>query len=152
MVYQWKKGSRIKADANAAGQQFEALSETVGLTAETVVDANRPADAVLHDEFEWDDPTAAEEWRKQQARHLMNCICIAARTGSDGEQQQEMTVRAFFNVEESTYEHIGVIFADEDKHAKLLASAKRELETFRSKYKTLKELAPVLAAIDEVIA
>ena len=152
MVYQWKKGSRIKADANAAGQQFEALSETVGLTAETVVDANRPADAVLHDEFEWDDPTAAEEWRKQQARHLMNCICITAHTGNDGDEQQETTVRAFFNVEESTYEHIGVIFADEDKRAKLLASAKRELETFRSKYKTLKELAPVLAAIDEVIA
>lgn len=152
MVYQWKKGSRIKADANAAGQQFEGLSETVGLTAETVVDANRHADAVLHGEFEWDDPTAAEEWRKQQARHLMNCICITAQTGSDGEERQETTVRAFFNVEESTYEHIGVIFADEDKRAKLLASAKRELETFRSKYKTLKELAPVLAAIDEVIA
>ena len=30
--------------------------------------------------------------------------------------------------------------------------AKRELETFRDKYRTIKELAPVLAAIDEVTA
>ena len=148
MVYQWKSGSRIKADAEAAGKQFEELAETVGLTAETVLDANRPEDAPLHGEFEWRDDIAAEEWRKQQARHLINCICYTIENQDRNEQ-----VRAFFTTPETNgYESLETIVTVENKYKSLLTKAMQELSAFERKYSTLKELKPVFDAIKEVVS
>lgn len=148
MVYEWKIGSRIKADADAAGQQFETLERTGGLTAERVVDANRPEDAPLHDAFEWDNEAAAEEWRKQQARHLINCICIKAETAEDKPPQQ---VRAFFiTAATDGYENTGSIMSVEVKRESLLAKALMELQAFQRKYAMLQSLQPVFAAIDSL--
>lgn len=146
MVYQWKSGSRIKANPEEAGKQFEELAETVGLTAETVLDANRPEDAPLHEEFEWRDDIAAEEWRKQQARHLINCICFSVEK-QDGNEQ----VRAFFTTTETNgYESLEAIVIVENKYKSLLSKALSELSAFERKYSTLKELKPVFDAIKEV--
>ena len=41
------------------------------ITAEQLVDAARDADSPLHDYFEWDDSTAAHQWRITQARALI---------------------------------------------------------------------------------
>lgn len=146
MVYQWKSGSRIKANPEEAGKQFEELAETVGLTAETVLDANRPEDAPLHSEFEWRDDIAAEEWRKQQARHLINCICYAVDNHDSNEQ-----IRAFFTTPETNgYESLEAIVTVENKYKSLLVKALSELSAFERKYSTIKELKPVFDAIKEV--
>jgi hypothetical protein len=146
MVYQWKSGSRIKANPEEAGKQFEELAETVGLTAETVLDANRPEDAPLHGEFEWRDDIAAEEWRKQQARHLINCICYTVEN-----QDSNAQVRAFFTTPETNgYESLEAIVTVENKYNSLLVKALQELSAFERKYSTLKELKPVFDAIKEV--
>lgn len=146
MVYQWKSGSRIKANAEEAGKQFEELAETVGLTAETVLDANRPEDAPLHGEFEWRDDIAAEEWRKHQARHLINCICYTVEK-QDGDEQ----VRAFFTTSETNgYESLEAIIIAENKYKSLLTKALQELSAFERKYNALTELKPVFDAIKEV--
>lgn len=146
MVYQWKSESRIKANAEAAGKQFEELAETVGLTAETVLDANRPEDAPLHNEFEWRDDIAEEEWRKQQARHLINCICYTVDNHDSNEQ-----VRAFFTTPETNgYESLETILTVENKYNSLLVKALQELSAFERKYSTIKELKPVFDAIKEV--
>lgn len=47
-----------------------------GLTAETVVDAARPASAPLHPVFEWDDATAGEQYRKHQATTIIRAVMI----------------------------------------------------------------------------
>lgn len=146
MVYQWKSGSRIKANPEAAGKQFEELAETVGLTAETVLEANRPEDAPLHGEFEWRDDIAAEEWRKQQARHLINCICYTVE-----KQDSNVQVRAFFTTPETNgYESLEAILTVENKYKSLLSKAMQELSAFERKYRTIKELKPVFDVINEV--
>jgi hypothetical protein len=148
MVYQWKSGSRIKANPEEAGKQFEELAETVGLTAETVLDANRPENAPLHGEFEWRDDIAAEEWRKHQARHLINCICYTVE-----HQDNNAQVRAFFTTPETNgYESLEAIVTVENKYNSLLVKAMQELSAFERKYSTLKELKPVFDAIKEVTA
>ena len=64
MVYQWKSGSRIKGNAQESGELFEQLSKTEeGLTARTLLEANRPESAPLHNDYEWNNDIAAEEWR-----------------------------------------------------------------------------------------
>lgn len=147
MVYKWKTASYIKADANEAGKQFRNLERTVGLTPKTVLEANRMAGSPLHNEFEWDDGVAAENYRLNQARHLLNCICTVSES-NDGKEQ---TTRAFFVVSETNgYESLDVIVRNENKFNAMLETALRELSAFEKKYSTLSALTPVFQAAKEV--
>ena len=71
MIYQWKAGAVVKASAEDAGAQCEALSRAGKLTPAALVDLNRPEDAPLHNAFEWRDDVAAEKYRESQARYII---------------------------------------------------------------------------------
>ena len=146
MVYKLKPGSHIKADAQAAGEMCERLAAENRLTAKTLVDENRAEDAPLHDAFEWNDAVAAESYREEQARHIINCIIKV--------EEDLAPVRAFFNIERTSpeYKHIDVILTTEDDTTKLLRTALRELRAFQKKYAQLSQLAPVFKAIDQFAA
>lgn len=148
-AYTWKSGSRIKGDAQESGELMERLSATEeGLTARTLLEANRAEGTPLHDDYEWIDEVAAENWRLQQSNHFLNCIQTVIVSKETGE---EMPVRAVhITTELHKYEPIEVILQEHDKYEALLRNAKAELETFKRKYNTLKELSPVFAAIEEV--
>ena len=150
MVYEWKGASRIKADAQKAGELFEQLEAENDLTAARVVEESRAEDAVLHDEFEWNDSKAANKYREGQARHLINAITIATvkAEGCD----KPIPVRAFFNVSaDSTYTSVVSITNSAEKTANLVAQAKRELITFSNKYNAIQSyLSGVFDAIKEV--
>lgn len=147
-AYKWKTASYIKADAEKAGKMCEELERTGGLTAERLVKANEPEDAPLHDEFEWNDEKAAAEWRKQQARHIINSLVIVS------EKQDAEPVRAFISIERASpnYESLDVIIHSEDKYAALLTMAFKELEAFKKKYSQLTELETLYNIIDEIKA
>ena len=144
MNYEFKKGSYIKADANAAGAMCEQLEKTVGLTPKNFLDANRAEDAPLHGCFEWNDGAAAELYREQQARHIINCLCIKS------EEPKAEPIRAFFNIEKTVYESTVAIIRHEDKRAALLNQALRELQAFERKYNTLCELEPIFEAAKNI--
>lgn len=158
MVYQWKQGFRHSVSAQVAGEVCESLEQNGQLTAKRLVEVSRPVDAPLHPEFEWDDSVAAEQWREQQARCIINTIVII----HPPKKAQEMTlavektgtVRRFFNIESKTgnYESIDRILADDNKRMKLLNQALGDLENFRRKYAELTELEPVFEAVDAVQA
>ena len=147
MVYQWKTAACIKADAQAAGEQFEMLERTVGLTAENVLEANRADSTPLHNEFEWQDDVAAEKYRLHQAGNLIRFICIASET-----EQQPTPIRAFLKTETAQpYKSLNVIMQSADDYAAMLNRAKNELRAFADKYSTLSELDAVIDAINSVI-
>ena len=148
MVYEWKTGSRIKADAQKSGELFEQLTKTKeGLTASTLLEANKPETAPLHNEYEWDNETAANEWRLHQSRHFINSIVTIVVSDTQEEQQ----VRAFhIATETSRYEPLTAIIKEKDKYEQLLANAMAELEAFTRKYNTLKELKPIIESIEKV--
>lgn len=149
MIYKWKNFS-YKTSAEVAGQVCEELDRTVGLTPENLVDASRPEDAPLHNEFEWDDMIAAEEFRRVQARGIISNLSIVI------EENKQAPVRAFFSLQSGFRENSGIyestitIMDDSDKREKLLNTAKRELDAFMRKYQMLTELASVFAAINEI--
>lgn len=148
MTYQWKTGSRHKVDANIAGTVCAELEAAGNLTAGNLVDISRPEDAPLHSEFEWNDSIAAEEWRKRQARNIIQSIVVVNETNP------ENSVRAYFNIEvtKPNYESISAIVTNEDKYEALKRAAFRELEAFRRKYAQITELQAVFDAIKEVTA
>lgn len=146
MVYEWKT-NLFKVNANVAGAVCEELQNTVGLTKESLVDASRPVDAPLHGEFEWDDKIAAEEYRKDQAGLIIRNLTVVM------EENAEEPVRAFFKTDtghKSVFEPIQSIMADSEKRNSLLDIAIKELQSFKRKYSTLKELTLVFEAIDKL--
>lgn len=150
MIYKWKTYN-YKTSAAVAGSVCEELDRTVGLTPENLVDASRPEDAPLHQEFEWNDELAAEEYRKTQARLLISNLSIVI------EEQKQEPVRAFFSLQSGfrknsgLYESTIMILGDDQKREKLLETAKKELEAFKKKYQLFSELADVFEAINLVV-
>lgn len=140
MVYEWKSGSRHKVSAQVAGEVCSRLESEGRLNACELVDESRPEDAPMHNEFEWDDSIAGEEWRRHQARNIINTIIVVP------EVEERPVQRAFFKVESQSrnYESINVIIQQEDKYKKLLAQAKRDFESYKDKYITLKELKKLI--------
>ena len=142
MVYEWKPGSRYKTDANTAGAVCEQLEAAGNLSAKSLLDVSRPADAPLHSEFEWDDSIAAEKFREDQARCMIRHLVVRLDS-----QPQEL-VRSFFKIEAreeapESYTRIETVLKKPDMRAELLKQALAELETFQRKYSTLSELASV---------
>lgn len=150
MVYEWKVNGIYKTDANVAGKVLEELNNTVGLTNENLVNASRPEDAPLHNEFEWDDSIAAEKYRNVQAGKMINLLAVRIQ------EENNEPVRAFYTLNAKIgsggqYDNIRKIMVDSEKKERLLDIALRELKQFKEKYKMLKELAEVFEAIDKVV-
>lgn len=149
MIYQWKNKGFFGTDAQIAGEICETLTNTVGLSADTLLQASEPEDAPLHNEFEWDNDIAADNYRHIQAGNIIRNLEIVCK-------EQEPT-RAFMTIERrvahnSSYEPTVEILSDEDKRDKLLEQALMELEWFKRKYDGIKALAAVFEAIDAVEA
>lgn len=149
MVYSFKNKGFFHVDAQVAGEVCEELEQTVGLSAETLLDASRPEDAPLHDEFEWDDEVAAEGYRRYQAGNIIRNLEIVI-------EEQEPT-RAFVTIERqvahsSVYEPTVQVMKEEDKRKSLLELAKIELSWFKKKYKGLQELSKIMQDIEELEA
>lgn len=155
--YGVKPGSRVPPEkAQTYGDSLQRLAERYGgrLDAEIVVEASRNPASPLHEWFEWDDSTAAEEYRKEQARALIRAIVIC-------EKNPRVEVRAFHHVvlsEEAggSPECYYVPTEDVLKNRGLLQQVLQEaldyLCWFRKKYAILKELGGVHREIDRLIA
>lgn len=148
MVYAWKSNSRIKAKPEEAAEVFSELERSGGLTPKRLVDASKPKNAPLHDEFEWNDKKAAEQFRESQAAHMIRCLVIL-EDEQEGEAAQ--AVRAYFPVTEpQEYTHITRILSRDDFREKMLNRALEELVSFQKKYESLSELKPVFDSIKTI--
>lgn len=144
MIYKFKEGSFIRANPYEAGRVCEELARKNNLTAKALVDVSRPEDAPLHDEFDWNDTTAAESWREHQARHIIACLEIVT--------EKHEPIRAFYNIvrQEPQYRHIETIMENADDAERLFQMAYKELQMFQRKYAQLESLRKVFRAIEEL--
>lgn len=145
MVYQYKVKGLHKAPAQVAGEVCEMLEHSaLGLSPKTLLDASRDANAPLHGEFEWDDSEAAERYREQQASGIIRNLYIVSTEHTTTE-----STRAFVNVhteaKQGNYHNIRVVLDSEAMREKLFASAKRDMQSFIEKYRTLEILSGVIA-------
>lgn len=150
MVYEYKLPGLFKASAQVAGEVCSKLECSAdGLSARSLVDASRDASAPLHGEFEWDDAVAGELYRENQARTLIRNIVVVS-------QCQEIVgpVRAFVRVNaterKSQYHNIQTVAEDDFLRQQLLSAARRDMDAFICKYKTLTEFAEVIQTMKNV--
>lgn len=150
MVYKYKLDGLYPVQAQTAGEEIERIYHKRGQCgAADVVDESRPESAVLHPCFEWSDPVAAELWREQQARGIINCIVTVSET----KKGETVEVRAFHHVA-NTYRPLNVVLESKDMEAEMKESALREFLCFKRKleaYKSLDAVRPVIREVERAV-
>lgn len=179
----YKPGVSFPVKADVAFHELRRIAQTVDPENETlkpidVIEASRNDEAVLHEIFEWDDPTAANYYRDSQARHLIRSVVVVFRD----EQTNTMTepIRYFVHVNPKkieteddenyqTMESAGVetepddiaqkhifipiktVMADEDLRNRFIEQALRELKSWRKRYGDISDFAKVFKEIDRLL-
>jgi predicted component of viral defense system (DUF524 family) len=118
------------------------------LRPEDVVEFAKNPDTALHSKFTWNIQEAAEQHWLHQARNVIRVHVQVIENNSP-------PVKVFVSLTEDRnkgngYRSMTDVMSDESRRERLLAQAEREMKTFVSKYSTLKELAPVIAAMKTV--
>lgn len=153
-IYQWKKGARLRGDAQIVGEELESVGgeDFLNLTRPGVVAAARDAGSPLHSYFDWDDGLAAEKYRLEQAGYLMRGIetVLVPVELESSESSKLQAARAFLVMEDPIphYEPIAVVMSDAEKRTKIVKRALGELEDWQKRYEVYEELAGMFAAIE----
>lgn len=157
MQVKWKSGVRFKTPAEVAHEQIDNLRKRNGgkVTARQVVDAAKVKRNPLHRDFEWDDTKAADEFRLNRARTMMNSLVIVRDDIKTERPQRVYEVvkdpKSPPQSSKKVYKTVDDIMKDPDNRAELLGRALRELISIRNRYRDLQELAVVMRSIDELI-
>jgi len=144
----------MKPESDLIQKELEAIRKANHgmISPEKVVEFASDPETALHSKFTWDNSKAAQEYRLWQARTLIR-VQVAYLPQSPG-----VPVRAFVslsterNSKTGGYRPIQFVLKTKPLREQMLIDALAELEAIRCKYSTLKALAPVFAAMDNVIA
>lgn len=152
--YAWREGGPKPAvDPNAFGRVKERIEKRDGITTpRAIVEEARNPRSQIHAGFEWRDNKAAERYRIAQAVNLLGKLqVVRVRT------QPGITIssKAVFrvNVERERGGYLGVdrILGDRDLRKQVIGSAKRELQSFVSKYAEVLAMGRFISRLEEVI-
>ena len=147
--YAKKPHAVIRVGAQVAGERLEQIrvAHAGRLTADMVVADAKPKRSPLHKSFEWDDTKAASRYRLVQAGDLIRAIVVVTDEAPDA-----APVRAFVNIESDDRHYTSVQHAMSDKELRgqVVNRALLEITQWETRYRDLKELAEVFAAIKKV--
>ena len=138
--YKAKKGARFNdEEAQVIGQTIEDLRDSKGhITPIELVKNAKNKNSPIHNFFEWDEGKAAEEYRLQQARDLVNHVVEIVVIGGEETEQ-----RSFFSIVAEDNGRVYVTLKDaienEDYRKQLLSKAITQLENLTITMKMFKE-------------
>lgn len=156
MSYAWaphRKGAgfNAKVDPVIVGLHIEKLADEYGVCSPTMlVETARPKRSQLHPLFEWDDAKAAERWRIEQARAVVQTIRIVTDEGVE-------EAPAFVHVRIVNDDGVSEGYApaiqmqtNEQMRDFVLQEALAQLNSLRRRYGRLERLSKVWEAVDEL--
>lgn len=153
-TYEWdeKAFRTFKTPPEVFGEITHKIKEEKGIChPEDIVDAARPENSPLHDDFEWDDFQAAEQWRVQQARYMSRSLKIKVVDESGVEREP---IRALFSVRDPIhgqgYMPIEAVFTSEENRSYVVNKALQELEAWKARYAQYAEFASIFSAIESL--
>lgn len=145
---------RIKAAKNAdpqvIGEALEKIAKGNGgkLKPDDVWKAAQERRHPLHKHFEWDVQKAAEAHWRDTSRALIRMIRV------EDEEVTEGTTRAFHSISDkggTSYRHIDEVRSSADFQLSLLNAAERDLESFRLRYRELKDVCGLIDQAREAV-
>ena len=111
-----------------------------------IVEKARDESTELHKCFEWDDTKAAEKYRLQQARNVVQMLVFTPT------KKEEQPLRVFqITQDKNVYQPTKLFLQNKSEYEALLERALRELEAFKKRYSTLAELEEVFDAIEKAL-
>ena len=141
----------LKRDIEKITNELTQISQKDGLTAENVVNNAKNKASPLHRFFEWDNSIAAQEWRLQQARVLINVIKVKIMI--DGSQK---SVGAFENIKITIdggsfreYKPTIEILSNLGYRKQMMLKAIGEIKYWQEKYNIFKEFNPIFNEINK---
>ena len=153
MIYEWGK-RRFSVPAQEVGEAIDYLRNANGgvCPPSALVEEARPKASPLHPLFTWDNKTAAESWRRQEARQVINAVVmIDERTEEVRPAFLHITLTEDDELREG-YAPFDVVLSDEDSRRQVIDEALRYLNGFKRRFAHLSEFRPVLDVIDELQA
>lgn len=117
---------------------------------EAVIEFARDENTALHSEFEWDDTEAAHQFRLEQARKIIRLNIEVIETPNGNVRMPVFVSLVSDRRGGGGYRALTDVMSDAEMRAQLLQQAIDELQRVRRKYESLRELAPVFAALDRV--
>lgn len=137
----WKINGIFKADPKKI---YKELGDT-NITPEEVLEKARNEKTELHRCFIWDNNLAAEKYRLQQARQIIQLLVVVPKS------EDSEPIRAFqITSERNTYQPTRLFLEQPDEYQTLLRRAKAELQEIKKRYKMLSELETIFEAIDNL--
>lgn len=127
------------------------VEKSNGLTPKNILERAKDSSSNLHNLFEWDNSVAAEKFRLEQARGLIQNIKIIVG---------EKMIRGFESVRvivndtgemKNTYLPIMDILSNEEYREQKIVEALNNITYWRAKFQDLKELKPIFVSIDKVL-
>lgn len=150
MRYAWNRARSVHPQE--FGEIVEVLSEGNGgvCPAWALVDEARPDESVLHRMFEWNDWTAAEAYRREQARHHLRELRVVKET-DDGEEHVQALVhiiRLDGDRPVEGYRLTSMIVRCRDEYQQMMDEALSGLRAWQRRYRHISEFELVHEAIE----
>lgn len=104
------------------------------------------AGKLLAGHIEWDDSKAAEEYRLEQARHMIRSVRVVYREADD--TGDERSVRSFHAVRReggTVYEPLEKVTADEFTRRLVMADMEREWRALQRRWEHFREFAEMVS-------
>lgn len=120
------------------------------LMAQAVVDAARPRDSILHDEFTWDRDEALEKNLLSEARELIANYTVVVHVGDRTTRTRHFVSLSSDRKIGGGYRPIEIVMSDAEMRQQLLDDAINALAAVQARYQHLVELAEVFSALETV--
>lgn len=126
-------------------EELTALYQRDGiLIPEKVVEFARNPATVLHEHFDWNDTSAAEKWRVEQARNLIRVTVEYSETLS--RETRVYVSLPSDRISGGGYRKV-VDVVKSDRKDEMLAAAKAEMQAFIKRYQEIEALTGVIVAM-----
>lgn len=117
--------------------------ERGSLTAALIVDAARSPEHPLHSRFEWDDSTAAEKWRLEQASQLLRVVKLPPDPTRPGDLRAFVAIKGT-DTHRAEYVPTEEAMADPFLSRLVLSSMNREWRVMKKRYGHMAEFAELI--------
>jgi len=149
-TYKYRAGYRpaLKNPQIVGDKLQELRDKNNGLTASIIIEEAKHKTSVLHGAFDWNDTSAAHQWRLHSARHLMRSVEIVS-TKEEGDTRS-LPAFVFVKTDDGPrYETLAVVQSDDELRRQVIERAEKEFDQWAKRYKEYEEFLGVFKAFDK---
>lgn len=147
--YEWKMPSFAKGiSPQKAAKEIDRIRKVYGaVTPEHILKASEEKDSLFHELFTWDNDLAANQYRLQQARNIINNIAVTVIT--DGQEREVSAYEMVSTNDLRQYKSVEDLTQTDIEQLRLLAV--KELNLWKNKLNLYTQFSKATKKLDEAV-